>query len=147
LVIDDDPAVRDLMSRFLTKMGFRVVSAAGGEEGLRLAREVRPLLITLDVIMPECDGWIVLGKLKSDPSVAQIPVIMVTVVDNAAMGFDLGASNYLIKPVDRDRLAVLIEKHRVARVSGISEAKVISSRTASNREERQPIEVEVPRRS
>jgi DNA-binding response OmpR family regulator len=79
--------------------------------------------------------------------VAQIPVIMVTVVDNAAMGFDLGASNYLIKPVDRDRLAVLIEKHRVARVSGISEAKVISSRTASNREERQPIELEVPRRS
>jgi signal transduction histidine kinase/CheY-like chemotaxis protein len=147
LVIDDDPAVRDLMSRFLTKMGFRVVSAAGGEEGLRLAREVRPLLITLDVIMPECDGWIVLGKLKSDPSVAQIPVIMVTVVDNAAMGFDLGASNYLIKPVDRDRLAVLIEKHRVARVSGASEAKVVASRTASNKEERQPIEVEVPRRS
>ena len=147
LVIDDDPAVRDLMSRFLTKMGFRVVAAAGGEEGLRLAREVRPLLITLDVIMPECDGWIVLGKLKSDPSVAQIPVIMVTVVDNAAMGFDLGASNYLIKPVDRDRLAVLIEKHRVARVSGVSEAKVLSSRTASNKEERQPIEVEVPRRS
>jgi signal transduction histidine kinase/CheY-like chemotaxis protein len=148
LVIDDDPAVRDLMSRFLTKMGFRVVAAAGGEEGLRLAREVRPLLITLDVIMPECDGWIVLGKLKSDPSVARIPVIMVTVVDNAAMGFDLGASNYLIKPVDRDRLTVLIEKHRVARASGVSEAKVVSSRTASHKkEERQPIEIEVPRRS
>jgi signal transduction histidine kinase/CheY-like chemotaxis protein len=147
LVIDDDPAVRDLMSRFLTKMGFRVVAAANGEEGLRLAREVRPLLITLDVIMPECDGWIVLSKLKSDPNVAQIPVIMVTVVDNAAMGLDMGASNYLIKPVDRDRLAVLIEKHRVARVSGASEAKAISSRTASHKEERQTIEVEVPRRS
>ena len=146
-MIDDDPAVRDLMSRFLTKMGFRVVAAADGEEGLRLAREVRPLLITLDVIMPECDGWIVLSKLKSDPSVAQIPVIMVTVVDNAAMGLDMGASNYLIKPVDRDRLAVLIEKHRVARVSGASEAKAISSRTASHREERQTIELEVPRRS
>jgi signal transduction histidine kinase/CheY-like chemotaxis protein len=147
LVIDDDPAVRDLMSRFLTKMGFRVVAAANGEEGLRLAREVRPLLITLDVIMPECDGWIVLSKLKSDPNVAQIPVIMVTVVDNAAMGLDMGASNYLIKPVDRDRLAVLIEKHRVARGSGASEAKAISSRTASHKEERQTIEVEVPRRS
>jgi len=147
LVIDDDPAVRDLMSRFLTKMGFRVAAAANGEEGLRLAREVRPLLITLDVIMPECDGWIVLSKLKSDPNVAQIPVIMVTVVDNAAMGLDMGASNYLIKPVDRDRLAVLIEKHRVARGSNASEAKAISSRTASHREERQTIEVEVPRRS
>jgi len=147
LVIDDDPAVRDLMSRFLTKLGFRVVAAAGGEEGLRLAREVRPLVITLDVIMPECDGWIVLSKLKSDPNLAQIPVIMVTVVDNEAMGFDLGASNYLIKPVDRDRLAVLIEKHRAARVPSVSEAKVIPSRKAGNKEERRKIEVEVSRRS
>jgi DNA-binding response OmpR family regulator len=97
--------------------------------------------------MPECDGWIVLSKLKSDPNLAQIPVIMVTVVDNEAMGFDLGASNYLIKPVDRDRLAVLIEKHRAARVSSVSEAKVIPSRKAGNKEERRKIEVEVSRRS
>jgi DNA-binding LytR/AlgR family response regulator len=73
-------------------------------------------------------------------------VIMVTVVDNQAMGFDLGASNYLIKPVDRDRLAVLIEKHRVARSSTAVEAKV-SSRPAATREEQRPIEVEVSRRT
>jgi len=146
LVIDDDPAVRELMSRFLTKLGFHAVAAAGGEEGVRLAREVNPLVITLDVIMPECDGWEVLRKLKSDPQLAQIPVIMVTVVDNQAMGFDLGAANYLIKPVDRDRLAVLIEKHRVARSSTIAEGKV-PSRPASAREERRPVEVEVSRRS
>jgi signal transduction histidine kinase/FixJ family two-component response regulator len=146
LVIDDDPAVRDLMSRFLTKSGFRAVAAADGEEGLRLAREVNPLVITLDVIMPEYDGWDVLRKLKSDPRLAQIPVIMVTVVDNQAMGLDLGASNYLIKPVDRDRLAVLIEKHRLARTSSLSEGKT-ASRTAAKREERQPIEVEVSRRT
>jgi len=145
LVIDDDPAVRDLMSRFLSKLGFRAVAAAGGEEGLRLAREVNPLVITLDVIMPECDGWDVLRKLKSDPSLAQIPVIMVTVVDNQAMGFDLGASNYLIKPVDRDRLAMLIEKHRVARSSTLTESKG-PSRPAATREGR-PIDMEVSRRS
>jgi len=146
IVIDDDPAVRDLMSRFLTKSGFRAVAAADGEEGLRLAREVNPLVITLDVIMPEYDGWDVLRKLKSDPSLAQIPVIMVTVVDNQAMGLDLGASNYLIKPVDRDRLAVLIEKHRLARTVSLNQGKT-ASRQAAKREERRPIEVEVSRRT
>ncbi len=146
LVIDDDPAVRDLMSRFLTKLGFRAVAAAGAVEGLRLAREVNPLIITLDVIMPERDGWDVLRHLKADPNLAQIPVIMVTVVDNQAMGFDLGASNYLIKPVDRDRLAVLIEKHRLARVSSGTETKA-ASRPAAAKEERRPVEVEVSRRT
>ncbi len=115
LVIDDDPSVRDLMSRFLTKLDFQVVAAANGEEGFRLAKQIRPLLITLDVVMPECDGWTLLNRLKSDSELAEIPVIMVTVVDNEARGLGLGASNYLIKPVERDRLAVLVEKHRVAR--------------------------------
>jgi signal transduction histidine kinase/ActR/RegA family two-component response regulator len=121
LVIDDDPAVRDLMSRFLTKLDFRVVAATNGEEGFRLAKQIRPLLITLDVVMPECDGWTVLNRLKSDPELAEIPVIMVTVVDNEARGLDLGASNYLIKPVERDRLAVLVEKHRIMRSTTITE--------------------------
>jgi signal transduction histidine kinase/CheY-like chemotaxis protein len=121
LVIDDDPSVRDLMSRFLTKLNFNVVAAANGEEGIRLAKHVHPLLITLDVVMPDCDGWTVLNRLKSDSQLAEIPVIMVTVVDNEAMGLELGASNYLIKPVDRDRLAVLVEKHRVTRSSTITD--------------------------
>jgi signal transduction histidine kinase/ActR/RegA family two-component response regulator len=121
LVIDDDPSVRDLMSRFLTKLDFHVVAAANGEEGFRLAKQIRPLLITLDVVMPECDGWTVLNRLKNDADLAEIPVIMVTVVDNEARGLDLGASNYLIKPVQRDRLAVLVEKHRIARSSTITE--------------------------
>ena len=125
LVIDDDPSVRDLMSRFLTKLDFHVVAAANGEEGFRLAKQIRPLLITLDVVMPECDGWTVLNRLKSDSELAEIPVIMVTVVDNEARGLDLGASNYLIKPVERDRLAVLVEKHRVARSSTITDANAV----------------------
>jgi signal transduction histidine kinase/DNA-binding NarL/FixJ family response regulator len=115
LVIDDDASVRDLMSRFLSKSGFRVVVASNGEEGLRLAKQEKPLVITLDVVMPEFDGWSVLKKLKSDPALAEIPVIIVTIVDNEPMGLDLGAASYLVKPVDRDRLAVLVEKYRMAR--------------------------------
>jgi signal transduction histidine kinase/CheY-like chemotaxis protein len=115
LVIDDDPAVRDLMSRFLSKLDFHVVSAANGEEGFRLAKKIKPMLITLDVVMPECDGWTVLNRLKSDAELADIPVIMVTIVDNEAKGLGLGASSYLVKPVERDRLATLVERHRVGR--------------------------------
>jgi signal transduction histidine kinase/CheY-like chemotaxis protein len=125
LVIDDDPAVRDLMTRFLSKLDFNVVSAANGEEGFRLAKQIRPLLITLDVVMPECDGWTVLSRLKSDAQLAEIPVIMVTIVDNETKGIDLGASNYLIKPVKRDRLADLVEKHRIARTSTVMEADAV----------------------
>ena len=119
LVIDDDPSVRDLMSRFLSKSGFRVVVASSGEEGLRVAKQEKPLVITLDVVMPEFDGWSVLKKLKSDPALAEIPVIIVTIVDNEPMGLDLGAASYLVKPVDRDRLAVLVEKYRMARSGGV----------------------------
>lgn len=138
LVIDDDMAVRDLMSRSLTKLGFRVVAAAGGEEGLRLAKQLRPLVITLDVIMPDWDGWTVLNKLKADADLAEIPVIMVTIVDNEAMGLDLGASSYLVKPVDRERLATLIEKHRAMRFStagksGVSPANWSSKSQKSSR--------------
>jgi signal transduction histidine kinase/ActR/RegA family two-component response regulator len=115
LVIDDDAAVRELMSRFLMKLGFNVLTVANGEDGVRLAKQVHPVLITLDVVMPDCDGWSILSKLKSDPELSKVPVIMVTIVDNEAKGLDLGASNYLIKPVDRERLAVLIEKHRIVR--------------------------------
>jgi signal transduction histidine kinase/ActR/RegA family two-component response regulator len=120
LVIDDDVAVRELMSRFLGKLGFNVLTVASGEEGLRLAKQVRPVLITLDVVMPGCDGWSVLTKLKADSELSKIPVIMVTIVDNEPRGVDLGASNYLIKPVDRERLAVLIEKHRLNRFTTIT---------------------------
>jgi signal transduction histidine kinase/DNA-binding NarL/FixJ family response regulator len=125
LVIDDDAAVRELMSRFLGKLDFNVLTVASGEEGLRLAKQVRPVLITLDVVMPACDGWSVLSKLKADSELSKIPVIMVTIVDNEARGFALGASNYLIKPVDRERLAVLIEKHRITRAASLPGANAV----------------------
>ena len=112
LVIDDEPAVRDLMQRFLTKEGFHVVVAAGGEEGLRRARELRPDAITLDVMMPGLDGWAVLTALKADPATADIPVVMLTIVDDRNLGYTLGAADYLTKPIERDRLVAVLERHR-----------------------------------
>ncbi len=112
LVIDDDPTVHDLMQRFLTKEGFRVERAFSGEEGLALAKELHPDAITLDVMMPSMDGWAVLSGLKADPELANIPVIMLTIVDNKNMGYALGASDYLTKPIDRDRLRAILNKYR-----------------------------------
>jgi len=112
LVIDDDPNVQDLMRRLLSKDGFRVVTASAGEEGLKLAGELRPDVITLDVIMPSMDGWAILSALKADPELADIPVIMLTILDNKNMGYTLGASDYLTKPVDRDRLVTILKKYR-----------------------------------
>jgi hypothetical protein len=112
LVIDDEAAIRDLMQRYLAKEGFRVVAAAGGEEGLQLARELRPDAITLDVMMPGLDGWAVLTALKADPAVADIPVIMLTIVDDKNLGYALGAADYLTKPIERDRLLTVLRTHR-----------------------------------
>jgi len=112
LVIDDEPTARELMERFLTREGFRAVSAPGGEEGLRLARALRPHAITLDVLMPGMDGWAVLSALKADPDLADIPVIMLTMVDDRNLGYALGASDYLTKPVDRERLIAVLNRYR-----------------------------------
>ncbi|PYI88408.1 MAG: hypothetical protein DME26_03695 [Verrucomicrobia bacterium] len=101
LVVDDDPTVRDLLQRFLTKEGFRVETAANGQQGLERARKLKPDAITLDVMMPGMDGWAVLTALKADRTLADIPVIMLTIVDDKNMGYALGASDYLTKPVVR----------------------------------------------
>jgi CheY-like chemotaxis protein len=118
LVIDDDPSVRDLMQRYLGAQGFRVQSAAGGEEGLRLANELRPDAITLDVLMPGMDGWAVLAALKAVPELAEIPVIMLTILDERNLGYALGASDFLTKPIERERLAAVLRKHLPDRWSG-----------------------------
>jgi GAF domain-containing protein/CheY-like chemotaxis protein len=112
LVIDDEPAIRDLMQRFLGREGIRAVTAASGEEGLRRARELRPDAITLDVMMPGMDGWTVLTALKADPELAPIPVIMLTIMDERNLGYALGASDYLTKPIDRERLLAVLGRHR-----------------------------------
>ena len=111
LVIDDDLTQRDLIQRFLSKEGFCVRTAAGGEAGLRLARHLRPVAITLDVMMPDMDGWIVLSALKADADLRDIPVIMLTMVDDPKRGFTLGAADYATKPVDRARLSQILKKY------------------------------------
>src|SRR5437660_946580 len=145
LVIDDDAAVRDLMSRFLTKLDFNVIAAGSGEEGLRLARQVRPGIITLDVVMPDRDGWSILNQLKEEPELSEIPVIMVTIVDNQALGLELGASNYLVKPVDRERLAALVEKHRSPHSSAPKTVRIPVS-MSPDRQHAGPIGTEAARR-
>ena len=116
-MVDDDPVVRDLMEQFLLKEGFPVITAAGGLEGLRLAREIHPAAITMDVMMPDLDGWTALAALKGDPALADIPVILVTILDEKTRGYALGATDYMVKPVDRDRLLSVLQ-HLCARAAG-----------------------------
>jgi signal transduction histidine kinase/CheY-like chemotaxis protein len=108
LVVDDDPASRELLERYLTREGFRVATAANGDEALATAREVRPDAITLDVLMPGKDGWSVLSALKADPALARTPVVMISILDDKSVGYAMGAAAYLTKPVDRDRLVATL---------------------------------------
>jgi signal transduction histidine kinase/CheY-like chemotaxis protein len=112
LVIDDDATARELIADHLKAEGFSVVTAPGGAEGLRLAKELRPTAITLDVMMPDVDGWSVLAALRQDAELAEIPVIMITIVDEHRRGIALGAAGYLTKPIDRERLHRLVSRFR-----------------------------------
>jgi signal transduction histidine kinase/DNA-binding response OmpR family regulator len=104
LIIDDDPTVQDVVGRFLERNGFSVAKADGGREGLRKIRELRPAAVTLDVMMPDLDGWTVLAAIKGDPALADTPVVLMTIVDEKNRGYALGAADYLVKPVDREKL-------------------------------------------
>jgi CheY-like chemotaxis protein len=115
LVIDDDPTVHDLVNRFFNKEGLKMIGARSGEEGIRLAKELHPAVITLDVLMPGMDGWAVLTKLKADPALSEIPVIMLTIMDEKQMGYALGAADYLTKPIDWERLAAVLRRYECAR--------------------------------
>ncbi len=112
LVIDDDPTMREMLTRFLAAEGFRPVTATTGKEGLDLAARVAPAVILLDVMMPQMDGWSVLGALKADPKLAAVPVIMLTVLEDKSLGYLLGAAEFLTKPVEWDRLSAALHKYR-----------------------------------
>jgi signal transduction histidine kinase/CheY-like chemotaxis protein len=111
LVVDDDPNALDLLGRTLQDAGVRVVTASEGQEALHLARTLHPAAITLDVLMPGVDGWEVLRQLKADPATQDIPVIMVTMTDDRELGFALGATEFLTKPVQRAQLVQLLERY------------------------------------
>lgn len=136
LVIDDDPAVRDLMERYLSREGFDVKAVAGGQEGMKVIPEFKPDVITLDVLMPVMDGWSVLSELKKNPLMADIPVIMLSMMDELDMSFALGAADYMIKPIQKDVLVATVLKHlrdnnegRVLVVDDKAENRSIISRT------------------
>ncbi len=92
------------MTRFLQREGFAVQTALDGETGLRLAAELRPGAILLDILMPHVDGWTVLSRLKADPALSAIPVVVVSFVDERGLGYSLGAADYLVKPIKWGRL-------------------------------------------
>jgi CheY-like chemotaxis protein len=110
LVVDDDPAVHDVLRLTIAREGYRLLHAYDGAQALEIAAKEHPDVITLDVMMPKLDGWTVLGRLKSDPALAAIPVIMLTIVDERTMGYSLGAAEYMTKPVDRNRLLELLRR-------------------------------------
>jgi adenylate cyclase len=109
LVIDDDATVREVVGRFLEREGFSVAEADGGEAGLRLAREMHPAAVTLDIMMPDLDGWTVLAAIKGDPDLIDLPVVLMTIIDEKNRGYALGAADYLVKPVDRQKLIDVLD--------------------------------------
>jgi len=119
LVIDDDPAARDLLARFLEREGYKVCTAADGRTGLELAHTAAPRLILLDVMMPQMDGWSVLSTLKADPAVASIPVVMTTFVNDQNLGYSLGAADYLTKPIEWDELKRVMDRLGAGRSGGV----------------------------
>jgi CheY-like chemotaxis protein len=114
LVIDDDPTARELMTTHLTDKGFAVETAPSGVDGLRRARALRPAAIILDIVMPDIDGLTVLATLKGDPELADIPVVIVTILDEHRSGVALGATGYLTKPIDREQLLAILSRLRAA---------------------------------
>lgn len=111
LIIDDEKPAHDLLERELSSAGYDIVHASGGREGLKLAKQARPDVITLDIIMPDLDGWSVLKALKADPELCDIPVVLVTIMRDRDLGFALGAADYITKPLDREVLMRVVGRH------------------------------------
>ncbi|MCO5151365.1 MULTISPECIES: hybrid sensor histidine kinase/response regulator [unclassified Shinella] len=120
LVVDDDEASMNIIGSHLKRDGYRVLYAGTGEQALDMARKHRPAAITLDILMPQMDGWSVLVALKSDPELAAIPVVIVSISNEKALGFTLGAAAMLAKPVDRGELSDFI-----ARLTGGSQGGTV----------------------
>jgi PAS domain S-box-containing protein len=138
LVIDDEPTARDLLTRVLTREGFRVRAASDGPGGLAAAAAARPDVIVLDVSMPRMDGWAVLSALKADTRLAEVPVVMHSMIDNKGLGFALGAAEYLTKPVDRDRLVAVLS--RVTRVGSAGPVLLVEDDENTRRALRRALE-------
>jgi PAS domain S-box-containing protein len=120
LVVDDDAQVLNLLAKTLEKEGYRVLLARNGVQALALARKHRPQAITLDVLMPQMDGWRTLKELKADVELRDVPVIMVTVLNERGMAIPLGAADFMTKPIDRQRLTAILREHCAGQSSSSS---------------------------
>src|SRR2546427_12790817 len=125
LVVEDDPAAAELLTRQLGNAGYRTEVAKSGAEALALARELKPAAITLDIIMPELDGWEVITRLKSDAATSHIPVVVVSVVDNPELGIALGAIDYFVKPVNASGLVDRLNHIDLPRARGEHQFRVL----------------------
>jgi CheY-like chemotaxis protein len=117
-VIEDDPPAAELLVRQLEAAGFRTQIARTGTAALAMARELRPAVITLDILLPELDGWEVMTRLKRDAATSNIPVVVVSVVDNPELGMALGALDYFVKPIDGQELVTRLNRFHFKRSSG-----------------------------
>jgi diguanylate cyclase (GGDEF)-like protein/PAS domain S-box-containing protein len=115
LVVEDDSATTELLTLHLSQAGYKVAHAYNGEEAIQRARTMRPFAITLDVMLPKKDGWEVLQTLKSDPQTADIPVIIHSIIDNKELAFALGATDYLMKPLDKEALLTKLDELNIAK--------------------------------
>lgn len=118
-VVEDDRATRELLTVYLAESGYQVSTVGTGDEALARIRKARPFAVILDVMLPGKDGWQILQEMKSDPELKDIPVIMASMVDNQELGFALGATDYLMKPINRtclirklDQLTTANKRHR-----------------------------------
>jgi PAS domain S-box-containing protein len=110
LVAEDDPNASELLTRYISSAGYSVRHAVDGEQAVSMARELRPSVITLDIMLPKKDGWKVLCELKSHPDTRGIPVVIVSITDDRQLGFTLGATDFLMKPVDKEGLSAVLER-------------------------------------
>ena len=126
LLVEDDPYSIELLTLYLDGAGFTVTVAHDGEAGLALAHRLAPSAIILDIRLPGLDGWEFLHRAKADPAIAHIPVIIVSMLDEPGKGFAMGAADYLVKPVSRDKLLTALRRFAHAATVPQASAKVLA---------------------
>ena len=123
LAIDDDQRVINLYERYLKPHGYHVLAVTNPHDAVRRVKEVRPFAVTLDIMMPEKDGWQVMQDLKNDPETRDLPIIICSILENQEKGFSMGAADYLVKPfLEEDMINAI---NRLNRDGQISEVLVI----------------------
>jgi CheY-like chemotaxis protein len=120
LLIDDDPPTHELIEGFLVKEGFKVIATTDPEAGVKMAKKIRPNVIILDIIMSKMDGQTVLKDLQADSDLASIPVIMATFPPEQNLGYALGATDYLTKPIQTEQLKAILQKYRFERTNPLA---------------------------